>query len=77
MREDATSSENVLHEIKEIGQFENLPPKVPRTNVPEWRTPEDQDEKTGSSHIKIPYLDRRDDDLKMTQMKGAKCRMPR
>jgi hypothetical protein len=41
----------------------------------EWRTPEDRDEKTGSSCIKIPQLDRVDDDLKMTQMKGGKCKM--
>jgi hypothetical protein len=27
------------------------------------------------SYEKTPYLDREDDDLKMTQMKGAKCKM--
>jgi hypothetical protein len=50
---------------------------VARTNVLEWRTPEDRDEKTGSSCIEIPQLDRGDDDLKMTEMKGAKCKMLR
>jgi hypothetical protein len=45
---------------------------VARTNVLEWRTLEDRDEKTGSSCIKIPQLDRGDDDLKMTKMKEAK-----
>jgi hypothetical protein len=48
---------------------------VARTNVLEWRTPEDRDEKTGSSCIKIPQIDRDDDDLIMTKMKGAKCKM--
>jgi hypothetical protein len=33
--------------------------------------------KVRTSCEKTPYLDRRDDDLKMTQMKGAKCRMRR
>jgi hypothetical protein len=50
---------------------------VARTNVLEWRTPEDRYEKAGSSCIKIPQFDRGDDDLKMTQMKGAKCKMSR
>ena len=63
--------------IKELLQCANLPPKVARTNVLEWRTPEDRDEKTGRSCIKIPQLDRSDDDLKMTQMKGGKCKMSR
>jgi hypothetical protein len=63
--------------IKELRPCANLPPKVARTNVLEWRTPEDRDEKTRSSCIKIPQLDRGDDDLKMTQMKGAKCKMSR
>jgi hypothetical protein len=63
--------------IKELRPCANLPPKVERTNVLEWRTPEDQDEKTESSCIKIPQLDRGDDDLKMTQMEGAKCKMSR
>jgi hypothetical protein len=31
--------------------------------------------KVQTSYEKTPYLDRWDDDLKMTQMKGAKCRM--
>jgi hypothetical protein len=60
--------------INELRPCANLPPKVPRTNVLEWRTPEDRDEKTGSSCIKIPQLDRSDDDLKMTQMKGASAK---
>jgi hypothetical protein len=63
--------------IKELRPCANLPPKVARTNVLEWRTPEDQDEKTESSCIKIPQLDRGDNDLKMTQMEGAKCKMSR
>jgi hypothetical protein len=50
---------------------------VGKTNVLEWRTPEDRDEKIGSSCIQIPELGRGDDDLKMTQMKGAKCKMSR
>ena len=33
--------------------------------------------KVWTSYEKTPYLDRGDDDLKMTQMKGAKCKMPR
>jgi hypothetical protein len=33
--------------------------------------------KVWTSYEKTPYLDRRDDDLKMTQMKGAKCKMSR
>jgi hypothetical protein len=61
--------------IKELRPSANLPLKVAMTNVHEWRTPEDRDEKTGSSCIKIPELDRGDDDLKMTQMKGAKCKI--
>jgi hypothetical protein len=78
MRKDATSSENVLHHNqKELRPCVNLPPKVARINVLEWRTPEDRGEKTGSSCIKIPQLDRGDDDLKMTQMKGAECKMSR
>jgi hypothetical protein len=40
--------------IKELRPCANLPPKVAGTNVLEWRTPEDRDEKTGSSCIKIP-----------------------
>jgi hypothetical protein len=40
--------------IKELRPCANLPPKVARTNVVEWRTPEDRDEKTESSCIKIP-----------------------
>jgi hypothetical protein len=31
--------------------------------------------KIRTSYEKNPYLDRRNDDLKMTQMKGAKCKM--
>jgi hypothetical protein len=31
--------------------------------------------KVWTSYEKTPYLDRRDDDLKMPQMKGAKCKM--
>jgi hypothetical protein len=61
--------------MKELRPRDNKPPKVARTNMLEWRTPEDRDEKTGSSCIKIPQLDRVDDDLKMTQMKGGKCKM--
>jgi hypothetical protein len=43
--------------------------------VLEWKTPEDRDEKTRSSCITYLYLDRRDDEFKMTRMKGpsAKC----
>jgi hypothetical protein len=63
--------------IKELRPCANLSLKVARTNVLEWRTPEDRDEKTGSSCIKIPYLDRGDDVLKMTQIKGVKCKMSR
>jgi hypothetical protein len=63
--------------IKELRPCVNLPPKVARTNVLEWRTPEDRDAKTGSSCIKTPQLDRGDDDLKMTQMKGGNCKMSR
>jgi hypothetical protein len=63
--------------IKELRPSANLPPKVARTNVLEWRTPDDQDEKTGSPCIKIPQLDRGDDYLKMTQMNGGKCKMSR
>jgi hypothetical protein len=33
--------------------------------------------KVRTSCEKTPYLDRGDDDLKMTQMKGAKCKMLR
>jgi hypothetical protein len=63
--------------IKELRPCAYLPPKVARTNVLEWRTPEDQDEKTESSCIKMPYLDHGDDDLKITQMKGSMCKMSR
>jgi hypothetical protein len=63
--------------IKKLRPCANLPPKVAKTNVLKWRTPEDRDEKTRSSCIKIPQLDRCDDDLKMTQMNGAKCEMSR
>jgi hypothetical protein len=33
--------------------------------------------KVQTSCDKTPYLDREDDDLKMTQMKGVKSKMPR
>jgi hypothetical protein len=33
--------------------------------------------KVRTSYEKTPYLDRGDDDLKMTQIKGAKSKMPR
>ena len=33
--------------------------------------------KVRTSYEKTPYLDRGDDDLKMTQMKEAKCKMSR
>jgi hypothetical protein len=42
--------------IKELRPCANLPPKVARTNVLEWRTPEDRDEKAESSCIKILNL---------------------
>jgi hypothetical protein len=56
--------------IKELRPCANLPPKVARTNVLEWRTPEDQDEKTRSSCIKIIQLGRRDNDVQSPQLKG-------
>jgi hypothetical protein len=56
--------------IKELRPCANLPPKVARTNVLEWRTPEDRDEKPGSSCIKIPQLDRTDNDVQSPQLKG-------
>jgi hypothetical protein len=31
--------------------------------------------KVRTSYEETPYIDRGDDDLKMTQMKGAKCKM--
>jgi hypothetical protein len=55
---------------KELRPCANLPPKVARTNVLEWRTPEDLDEKTGSSCIKIPQLGRGDNDVQSPQLKG-------
>jgi hypothetical protein len=70
MREDATSSENVLQENQGAPTMCELAPKVARTNVIEWRTPEDRDEKAGSSCIKIPQLDRRDNDVQSPQLKG-------
>jgi hypothetical protein len=54
MRKDATSSENVLQDNQGTPTMCELAPKVARTNVLEWRPPEDRDEKTGSSFIKIP-----------------------
>jgi hypothetical protein len=63
--------------IKDLQPCANLPQKVARTNVLEWRTLEDRNEKTRSLCIKIPQLDRGDDDLKMTQMKGGKYKMSR
>jgi hypothetical protein len=56
--------------IKELRPCVNLPPKVARTNVLEWRTPEDRDENTGSSCIKIPQLGRGDNDVQSPQLKG-------
>jgi hypothetical protein len=56
--------------IKELRPCANLPPKVASTNVLEWRTLEDQDEKAGSSCIKIPQLGRRDNDVQSPQLKG-------
>jgi hypothetical protein len=55
--------------IKELRPYANLPPKVARTNVLEWRTPEDRDEKAGSC-IKIPQLGRGDNDVQRPQLKG-------
>jgi hypothetical protein len=52
MRKDATSSENILQD-NQGALTTNLPPKVAKTIVLEWRTLEDRDEKTGSSCIKI------------------------
>jgi hypothetical protein len=57
--------------IKELRPCAKLPPKVARTNVLEWRTPEDRDEKGGSSCIKIPQLGRGDNDVQSPQFKGA------
>jgi hypothetical protein len=77
MREDATSSENVLQDNQgerfcrnSCVKCENLPPKVARTNVIAWRTPEDRDEKAGSSCIKIPQLGRGGNDVQSPQLKG-------
>jgi hypothetical protein len=56
--------------IKELRPCANLPPKVARANVLEWRTPEDRDEKTGSSCIKIPQLGCGDNDVQSPQLKG-------
>jgi hypothetical protein len=56
--------------IKELRPCANWPPKVARTNVLEWRTPEDRDEKAGSSCIKIPQLGRGDNDVQSPQLKG-------
>jgi hypothetical protein len=60
--------------IKELRPCVNLPPKVARTNVLEWRTPEDRDEKAGSSCIKIPQLDRGDNDVQSPQLKRPMIR---
>jgi hypothetical protein len=56
--------------IKELRPCANLPPKLARTNVLEWRTPEDRDEKTGSSCLEIPQLGRGDNDVQSPQLKG-------
>jgi hypothetical protein len=39
--------------IKELRLCANLPPKVARTNVLQWRISEDQDEKAGSSCVPL------------------------
>jgi hypothetical protein len=56
--------------IKELRPCANFLPKVARTNVLEWRTPEERDKKTGSSCIKIPQLGRGDNDAQSPQLKG-------
>jgi hypothetical protein len=56
--------------IKELRPCANLPPKVARTIVLEWRTPNDRDEKIGSSCIKTPQLGRGDNDVQSPQLKG-------
>jgi hypothetical protein len=56
--------------IKELRPCANFPPKVARTYVFQWRIPEDRDEKTGSSCIKIPQLSRGDNDIQSPQLKG-------
>jgi hypothetical protein len=56
--------------IKELRPCVNLPPKVARTNMLEWRTPEDRDERAGSSCIKTPQLGRGDNDVQSLQLKG-------
>jgi hypothetical protein len=69
MMKDATSSENVLQDNQGAPTMCDLPPKVARTNVLEWRTPEDRDEKAGNSCIKIPQLGRGDNDVQSPQLK--------
>jgi hypothetical protein len=56
--------------INELRPCANLPPKVARTNVLQWRIPKDQDVKTGSSCIKIPQLGLGDNDVQSPQWKG-------
>jgi hypothetical protein len=56
--------------MKELRPCANLPPKVAWTNVLQWRTPEDRDEKARSSCIKIPQLGREDNDVQSPQLKG-------
>jgi hypothetical protein len=54
MMEDASSSENVLQVNQGAPTMCELAPKGSKDQCVEWRTPEDRDEKTGSSCIKIP-----------------------
>jgi hypothetical protein len=63
--------------IKELRPCANLPPNVARTNVLEWRTPEDRDEKTESSCIKTPQLGRGDNDIQSPQLTGPKIQSAR
>jgi hypothetical protein len=55
--------------IKELRPYANSPTKVVRTNVLQWRIPEDRDEKTGNSCIKIPQLGRGDNVVQSPQLK--------
>jgi hypothetical protein len=61
--------------IKELRPCANLPPKVVRTNVLEWRTPEDRDEKTRRSCIKTPQLGHGDNDVQSPQLRGPWSKM--
>jgi hypothetical protein len=58
--------------IKDLRPCANLPPKVARTNVLQWRIIEDRDEKTESSCIKIPQLSRGTNDIQSPHLKEQK-----